>query len=117
MIIDETFMWLYVTAKIGNALCVLGIATAIVGAISAIVMGFNVGDREWKDALITVKRVFFTMLVTSFISLSAYALTPSRDDVKAYAAYAIGKDVATSAEAKRLFDAAINYIEGKATEK
>ena len=58
------------------------------------------------------------MLVTSFISLAMFALLPSISDVKAYAAYVIGKDVATSDEAKRLFNAAINYLESdKVTEQ
>lgn len=112
MIIDETFVWLYVTARVGNALCVLGIASAVVGAISAIVMGVNLWDRDWANALVTVRRVFFTMLITAFISLPLGTLLPSKSDATAYAAYVIGKDVTTSDEAKRLFEAAINYIEG-----
>lgn len=112
MIINETFVWLYVTAKVGNALIVLGGVSAVVGAISAIVIGVNLGDRDWANALVTVRRVFFTMLITAFISLSLGALLPSKSDATAYAAYVIGKDVTTSAEAKRLFEAAIDYLEG-----
>lgn len=112
MIIDETFMWLYITAKVGNALCVLGVISAVVGVISAIVMGLNMADGEWIKAMGTVKRVFFAMLITTLISLSLGALMPSRSDAIGYAAYIIGKDVTSSVEAKRLFDAAINYIEG-----
>ena len=112
MIINETFMWLYVTAKIGNALCVLGIVSIVVGAISAIVMAVNLWDSDWANALVTVRRVFFTMLITAFISLPLGTMLPSKSDATAYAAYVIGKDVTTSAEAKRLFEAAINYIEG-----
>ncbi len=112
MIINETFVWLYVTAKVGNALCVLGIVSAIVGVISAIVLGLNIEDRNWTNALVTVRRVFFAMLVTAFVSLSLSALMPSKSDAITYAAYVIGKDVTSSAEAKRLFEAAINYIEG-----
>lgn len=112
MIIDETFMWLYVTAKVGNALCVLGVISAVVGVISAIVLGINIEDRNWTEASITVRRTFFAMLITTLISLSLCALMPSRSDAIGYAAYVIGKDVTSSAEAKRLFDAAINYIEG-----
>lgn len=112
MIINETFVWLYVTAKVGDALCVLGVVSAIVGTISAIVMLGALGDSNWVNALVTVRRVFFAMLVTAFISLSLGALMPSRSDAIAYAAYVIGKDVTSSVEAKRLFDAAINYIEG-----
>lgn len=112
MIINETFVWLYVTAKVGDALCVLGFASAVVGLISAIVIGLNIEDRNWRESLVTVRRVFFTMLVTAFVSWSLSALMPSKSDATAYAAYVIGKDVTSSAEAKRLFDAAINYIEG-----
>ena len=114
MIINETFVWLYVTAKVGNAFLVLGVVSAVVGAISAIVIGVNLGDRDWENALVTVRRVFFTMLITAFISLSLGAMLPSKSDAAAYAAYVIGKDVTTSNEAKRLFEAAINYIEGNA---
>lgn len=112
MIIDETFIWLYVTSKVGDALCVLGVVSAVVGVISAIVLGFNIEDSNWTNSLVTVRRMFFTMLVTAFVSLSLSALTPSKSDATAYAAYVIGKDVTSSAEAKRLFEAAINYIEG-----
>ena len=112
MIINETFIWLYVTAKIGEALSVLGVISAVVSAISAIVIGVNLTDRYWENALVTVRRVFFTMLITAFISLSLGALLPSKSDATAYAAYVIGKDVTSSAEAKRLFEAAINYVEG-----
>lgn len=112
MIINETFIWLYVVAKVGEALCVLGVISAVVGAISAIVIGVNLTDRYWENALVTVRRVFFTMLITTFISLSLCALLPSKSDAAAYAAYIIGKDVTSSAEAKRLFETAINCIEG-----
>lgn len=112
MIINETFMWLYVTAKVGEALCVLGFMSVVAGLICAIVMGLNIEDRNWTNALVTVRRVFFTMFVTAFVSLSLGVLMPSKSDAISYAAYVIGKDVTSSAEAKRLFEAAINYIEG-----
>ena len=112
MIIDETFMWLYITAKVGNALCVLGVVSAVVGIISAIVMAIELSDRDLVNAMGTVKRVFFAMLITTLISLSLCALMPSRSDAISYAAYVIGKDVTTCDETKRLFEAAINYIEG-----
>lgn len=112
MIINETFIWLYVAAKVGNALFVLGIASAIVAVISAAVIGINIDDRNWTNALVTVRRVVFTTLITAVVSFSLSALLPSKSDATAYAAYVIGKDVTSSAEAKRLFEAAINYIEG-----
>ena len=57
------------------------------------------------------------MLTTAFVSLCLGALLPSKSDATAYAAYVIGKDVTSSPEAKRLFEAAINYIEGNTREK
>ena len=112
MIIDETFIWIYVTAKVGNALCILGVISAVVSAFSSIAIMIGLGDHDWTNALVTVRRVLFTTLITAFVSLSLGALLPSRSDAVAYAAYVIGKDVTSSAEAKRLFKAAINYVEG-----
>lgn len=112
MIIDETFIWIYVAAKVGNALCILGATSAAISTISALTMVIGLADSSRLDDLVTVRRMFFTTLITTFISLSLGALLPSRSDATAYAAYVIGKDVTSSAEAKRLFEAAINYVEG-----
>lgn len=120
MIIDETFIWLYIAAKVGNALRILGIISATVSAFSAITIVIGLGDNNWTNALVTVRRVLFATLTTTCISLSLGVLMPSASDATAYAAYAIGKDVTSSAEAKRLFEAVINYVEGnniKETEK
>lgn len=111
MIINETFIWLYVTAKVGNALCILGAISAAVSTISAITIVIGLTDSSGANALVTVRRIFFATLIATFVSLSLGALLPSRSDATAYAAYIIGKDVTTSDEAKRLFEAAINYIE------
>lgn len=112
MIINETFIWIYVAAKVSDALCTLGAISAVVSAFSAIAILIGLGIRDWANALITARRMLFTTLITAFISLSLGALLPSKSDATAYAAYVIGKDVTSSAEAKRLFEAAINYVEG-----
>ena len=112
MIIDETFIWLYVAAKVGNALCILGTISAVVSLFSVIAIAIGLSESSWANAQAIVRRMFFTMLITTFISLSLGALLPSRSDAAAYAAYVIGKDVTSSTEAKRLFEAAINYVEG-----
>ncbi len=111
MIIDETFIWIYVAAKVGNALCILGVISAVVSAFSSIAIVIGLCDSDWTNALVTVRRMLFITLITAFVSLSLGALLPSRSDAVTYAAYVIGKDVTTSGEAKRLFNAAINYIE------
>lgn len=112
MIIDETFIWIYVAAKVGDALCMLGAISAAVSAFSALAIVIGLGDKDYTNALVTAKRVLFAALITTFVSMSLGALLPSRSDATAYAAYVIGKDVTSSAEAKRLFEAAINYVEG-----
>lgn len=112
MIIDETFIWIYVASKVGNALCILGAISAAVSTISALTMVIGLSDSSWANALVTVRRMFFSTLITTFVSLSLGTLLPSRSDATAYAAYVIGKDVTSSTEAKRLFEAAINYVEG-----
>ena len=114
MIIDETFIWLYTAAKVGDALCILGAISAAVSAFSAIAIVIGLSESSWANALVIVRRMFFTTLSTTFISMSLGALLPSRSDAAAYAAYVIGKDVTSSTEAKRLFEAAINYVEGNA---
>lgn len=117
MIIDETFIWIYVAAKVSDALCILGAISAVVSAFSAVAILIGFGDRDWANALVTARRMLFATLITAFISLSLSALLPSKSDVTSYAAYVIGKDVTSSAEAKRLFEAAINYVEGNTRNK
>ena len=117
MIINETFMWLYVTSNIGAAFCILGVFFTIVSAVTAIAIGVNYEDRDWVKAIPTLRRLFYTSMTLACIGLTVSAVLPSKNDVKAYAAYAIGKDVVTSNEAKALFNSALKYIDGQITEQ
>ena len=91
MIIDETFIWLYVASKVSDALCILGAISAVVSIISALTIAIGLGDRNWTNALVTARRMLFTTLITAFISLSLCALLPSKNDAASYAAYEIGR--------------------------
>lgn len=113
MIINETFMWLYVAYKVGSGLLTIGVVSAICCLTTVIIKGANYEDRDWDKAQPVLSRLLYTTLIIAGVTLSCSSIAPSRDDVKAYAAYAIGKDVATSDEAKRLFNAALKYLEGK----
>ncbi len=110
MIIDETFMWLYTAYKFGQ-MCFAPFSVACFASIISIML--YVEPME-KSAPIAVKIWKISAYVIP-ISLCFGLITPSENELKAYAAYAIGKDVTTSDEAKRLFNAAINYIEGQTT--
>lgn len=117
MIINETFMWLYVASKVGASSCVLGVFFTIVSVTAAIVIGVNYDDRDWVKAVAHLRRLFYTSMMLACIGLTVSAVLPSKNDVKAYAAYAIGKDVVTSNEAKALFNTALKYIDGQITEQ
>lgn len=117
MIINETFMWLYVTSKISNAFCCLGAVSLICSIICAIVKGVNMDDSDWREAQITLRRLFYITFTIGTTALTLSSVLPSTNDVKAYAAYAIGKDVVTSNEAKALFNTALKYIDGQITEQ
>lgn len=115
MIIDETFMWMYAAYKIGKLCAVM----TVVFLLSLIPFIWMVEDNCEEKNLwykIGIKGIV-AGLISAMVCVPIATLTPDVEEVKAYAAYAIGKEVTTSAEAKRLFDAAINYIEGKPTEK
>lgn len=113
MIIDETFMWLYIACRIGKAFITLGWLSIVISIILAIAK-IEIDSRE-VDTHRVLSKSLCVALVLTVVSFPIGAITPSSDECKAYAAYAIGKDVATSDEAKRLFNAALKYIEGEST--
>jgi hypothetical protein len=115
MIIDETFMWLYVAYKIGKVCGVMAVIFLLSIIPFIAMVGENCGEKNlwYKLGVKGILVAFIGAIVCAPIGV----LTPDAEEVKAYAAYAIGKNVTTSDEGKRLFDAAINYLEGKPTEK
>ena len=120
MIIDETFMWLYWLHKAGYACHSLSVFFIMVTFVAAGVGGvtFFVGrgghdeDAERIGRFLLHKLYFFIPLEMFFLLATSFA--PSNDELKAYAAYRIGEKVVTSNEAKRMMDAALLYLEGKA---
>lgn len=109
MIIDETFMWLYLAYKF-TAVAVAAFVGCGFASLIVIPMYFEPMGESDRIALKVWKISAFVIPVSLFIAL----ITPSENELKAYAFYAISKDVTTCDETKRLFDAAINYIEGNA---
>lgn len=104
MIIDETFMHLYILYKVGNAcgsLCFFGLIFAII---------------SFAALCVTEEKLFaWTLGISTLITASlffVFAITPSKQEVTAYAVYAIGEKCVTSETANRMLDAAINYLEG-----
>lgn len=107
MIIDETFMHLYILYKVGNAcgvLSFLGLIFVIVFAALCVSEEKNCNRALGISTLITASLLF------------VFAITPSKQEVTAYAAYAIGEKCVTSEAAKRMLDAAINYLEGNSNQ-
>lgn len=110
MIIDETFMWLYAAYKFGQ-MCFAPFFVACVALLIGIPLYLDPVNNSERIAV----KIWKISAYVIPISLCFALITPSENELKAYAAYAIGKDVTTSDEAKRLFNAAINYIEGQTT--
>lgn len=107
MIIDETFMWLYLAYKF-SAVAVATLVGCLFASVIVIPMYVDPMGKSDRIALKIWKISAFAIPISVFFAV----VTPSEDELKAYAFYAISKDVTTCDETKRLFDAAINYIEG-----
>lgn len=115
MIIDQTFMWLYAIHKLGLFLTPFAILSGFGFIVSLCsLIGCYDSDEERLKLLIPMfgKLSFWSALVCFFSSLVAI-VSPSKDEVKAYAIYAISKQVSNSPQAKELFDAGIKYLENK----
>lgn len=113
MIIDQTFMWLYATYKVGLALTPLAILSTI--ALIATVGMFiasHTSDED-KQYIPTIRKVLYWLIPVCFFTSTVAIMTPNVEDVKAYAIYAISKEVSNSPQAKELFDAGIQYLENK----
>ena len=123
MIIDETFMWLYWLYKVGQT---CGPFAAIFAIVSLIMAAAGCANYFQPDLDKYKKEIKFVkmMLNSLWFSVPAFMLfllvaviTPSKDELKAYAAYRIGERVVTSEEAKRMMDVALRYLEGGFVER
>lgn len=115
MIIDETFMWLYAAYKIGKMCAVLTVVSLLSLIPFITMVGENCEEKNlwYKLGIKGIVAVFISAMVCVPIA----TITPDVEEVKAYAAYAIGKDVVTSDEAKALFNSALKYIDGQTTKQ
>lgn len=100
MIIDDTFTALFLLYKVGCAIGTVGITCFGINLIWIMCV------KGYKTEM---KKLF--LWTVALIALGS--LTPSREEVKAYAIYAISRDAANSETAQRLAEASINFIEGK----
>lgn len=125
MVIDDTFMMLYWLHKVGEACIPLGV---ISGAASALLcaagIGFYLSSELYLDDNKTEREIGRKMLgylwffvPALFVFILVGSLSPSKDELKAYAAYRIGERVVSSDEAQRLMNAALLYLEGAAQGK
>ena len=105
-------MWLYAAYKFG-AVCAVFAFIIVILCFIVIPIFFEGGERGESIARFTWIASLFVLPITISIAI----ITPSKAELKAYAAYAIGKDIATSNEAKSLFNAALKYIEGETENK
>lgn len=103
MIIDETFMWLYAAYKVGLG---CGVVTAACGFSTAICF---LAAIEQKLSLKPAAVLAVLAAVSGFVTV----MTPSFEEVKAYAFYRIGSDVVDSDAAKQLLDATMKVLENK----
>lgn len=108
MIINETFMWLYAAYKLGEACTAFAFFSVILCCIALPIAGEG-GERGESIA----RFIWIASLFVLPINILIACITPGEDELKAYAAYAIGKEAVTSNEAKELFNAALKYIDGK----
>lgn len=103
MIIDETFMWLYAAYKVGRACLILAL-TGLLGAVC-----FFIIASETNGSI----KPTVTCAVFCVLCLFIAVVTPNFDEVKSYAYYRIGSDVADSDAAKQLFEDTMNLLEKK----
>lgn len=104
MIINETFMWLYTAYKIGNMCTIFAIMALLVSLFTIPVLA---------ESVFTAKVIWGIAGLVLIITIPVSALSPSFEEVKAYAVYAISKDVADSDSAKRIIEATLNKLENK----
>ena len=105
-------MWLYVAYKFGT-FCIAPFITCVFFSLFAIAMFFEpIGDSRRYACIIWKISAFVVP-----ISLCVFVITPSIFELKAYAAYAISKDVVNSDEAKELFGAVTKFLEGETKNK
>lgn len=108
MIINETFMWLYAAYKLGAACEAFSFFILILCFIALPIYGEG-GERGISIARFIWIASLFVLPINMLIAF----IMPNEDELKAYAAYAIGKEAVTSNEAKALFNSALKYIDGK----
>lgn len=112
MIINETFMWLYAAYKIGEACTAFAVFIAILCLFS-----LPLADAGGERGESIAKIIWIASLFVLPITISIAVITPGEAELKAYAAYTIGKDVVNSDESKELFDAARKFLEGETKNK
>ena len=119
MVIDDTFMMLYWLYKVGQTCIPLGVISAIWSLLLAAAgctyyfqTDLDIYMKEIKAGKMMLKCLWFSVPAFMLFLLVA-GITPSKDELKAYAAYRIGEKVVTSDEASRLMNAALLYLEGK----
>lgn len=123
MVIDDTFMMLYWMNKAGDT-CVFfalvsGIASAglaLFGYIFRFQADCDINKQEIEAGKKMLSCLWFSVLAL-ILSILVAGIAPSKDELKAYAAYRIGEKVVTSDEAQRLMNAALLYLEGAAQGK
>lgn len=122
MIIDETFMWLYWFYKAGAAcenLCAL-FAVTLTLAMLGWGISFGIGHLDNDENALKISEFIrpkiFSLLLALVLTLLVNGIAPRKDELKAYAAYRIGERVVTSEAADRMMNAALLYLEGKASE-
>lgn len=107
MIINETFMWLYAAYKFGEVCSAFSFISFAL-CLTALPITDAGGERGKSIA----KFIWIASLFVLPITISISVITPSEAELKAYAAYAISKDVVNSDEAKELLDAVTTFLEG-----
>ena len=112
MIINDTFMWLYAAYKFGNVCIALACASVILCLIALPIA--DAGEERGKTI---AKIIWIASLFVLPITISIACITPGAAELKAYAAYAIGKDVVNSDESKELLEAATKFLEGETKNK
>jgi hypothetical protein len=118
MVVDETFMWLYLFYKVGGA---CGPVALVLGTTSGLLLIFGIGlsteDGTERTLGKSLLRGLWVSIPLAFICMCAACVAPRMDELKAYAAFRIGEKAVTSNAAKRMMDAALLYLEGKAQGK
>ena len=108
MQIDDSILLMYAAYKVGSMCGVLCLLSLV-----AILISLPIASEGRESGERIAMLIWLLSAILLVIAAPIATLAPNLEDVKAYAVYRIGSDVANSEEAKRLIEGALNMLENK----